>query len=47
MSHIRVAPKGKRYWDIIGYRIDGEAYDGNLRRMAAWGKPEFNDHIPY
>jgi DNA repair protein RadD len=47
VSHIRVAPKGERYWDIIGYRIDGEAYDGNLRRTAAWGKPDLNDHIPY
>jgi DNA repair protein RadD len=46
VSHIRVAPKGQRYWDIVGYRIDGEAYDGNLRRMAAWGKSDFNDHIP-
>jgi DNA repair protein RadD len=47
VTHIRVAPEGERYWRIIGYRIDGENYDGNLQRAIAWGRPEFNDSIPY
>jgi DNA repair protein RadD len=47
VSHIRVAPRGERYWDIIGYRIDGENYDGNLCRLPAWTKPDINDSIPY
>ena len=47
VTHIRVAPDGDRYWRIIGYRIGGENYDGNLRRMVPWGRPEFNDSIPY
>src|SRR5262249_50837110 len=47
VTHIRVTPEGDRYWRIIGYRIDGENYDGNLRRMIPWGRPQFNDSIPY
>ena len=47
VSHIRVAPRGERYWDIIGYRIDDANYDGNLYRMPVWGKPDLNDSIPY
>jgi DNA repair protein RadD len=47
VTHIRVAPEGDRYWRIIGYRINDENYDGNLRRAIAWGRPEINDSIPY
>ena len=47
VTHIRVAPEGEKYWRIIGYRIDGESYDGNLHRTIAWGRPEINDSIPY
>jgi len=47
VSHIRVAPEGEKYWRIIGYRIAGENYDGNLRRAIAWGRPEINDSIQY
>src|SRR5215471_10489880 len=47
ISHIRVAPEGERYWRIIGFRIDGENYDGNLNHAIAWGRPSINDQIPY
>ena len=47
VTHIRVAPEGERYWRIVGYRIDGQNFDGNLHRAIAWGRPEINDSIPY
>ena len=47
VTHIRVAPEGERYWRIIGFRIDGENFDGELRRIAGWVRPEINDSIPY
>jgi len=47
VTHIRVTPEGDRYWRIIGYRIAGENYDGNLHRAIAWGRPEINDNILY
>jgi DNA repair protein RadD len=47
VTHIRVALDSDKYWRIIGYRIDGENYDGNLRRIMSWGRLELNDSIPY
>src|SRR5262249_22332155 len=47
VTHIRVAPEGERDWRIVGYRIDGQNFDGNLHRAIAWGRPEINDSIPY